>query len=417
MNKRNFLGSLFFPAVAQAFATAPASSPRGVSSARTVKTTPWSRPFDIRFASDLRDRIGRTRWSDEVVGDWSHGTSQKTLRQLVDHWGKRYDWSMADQRMNALPHFRAEIDGVTLHYLHFKSQSPGAQPLLLMNGWPSSFVEYTKLAPMLANPAAHGALQGLAFDVVIPAMPGFGYSSRPTRENQVQTTEVFHRLMTEGLNYSSYMAAGTDIGAGVATRMALAYPHAVRAIHISAVADPPLDDLSLPLTQEERDYQQRVKTWHADEGAYMHLQGTRPQTAAYALNDSPVGLASWLLEKFRYWSDAGDDIFTVFPADMLVDNLNIYWSTQSIASSMRYYYEARHFRGPFQPGDRVSVPTAVCMWPRDLVVAPRSWAGRFYNVQHYTVQPRGGHFPAWEQPALYAADLRAFLARLRSTVA
>lgn len=414
MKKRTFLGALLLPAVAQGFTTAAASASSGVPRVGTVKTMPWVRPFDSRFASDLRSRIGLTRWSDEVVSDWSYGTSQNILRKLVDHWAARYDWSMADQRLNALPHFRAEIDGITLHFLHFKAISPGAQPLLLMNGWPSSFVEYTKLAPMLANPGAHGAPQDLAFDVVIPAMPGFGYSSRPTQANQVQTLEVFHRLMTEGLNYSSYVAAGTDIGAGVATRMALAYPQAVRGIHISAVADPPLDDQFLPLTQEERDYQQRVKTWTENEGAYMHLQGTRPQTAAYALNDSPVGLASWLLEKFRYWSDAGEDLFTAFPADMLVDNLNIYWSTQTIASSMRYYYEARHFRPPFKSGDRVSVPTAVCMWPRDLVVAPRSWASRFYNVQQYAVQPRGGHFPAWEQPELYAADLRAFLIRLRS---
>ncbi len=414
MNKRTFLGSLLLPAAASGFAARAAAASSGGEGGATVKTTPWVRPFDAGFARDLRTRIAMTRWSDEVVSDWSFGTSQGALRTLVDHWAARYDWTKAQQRLNALPHFSARIDGMTLHFLHFKAKSPGAQPLLLMNGWPSSFVEYTTLAPMLANPEAHGAPQTQAFDVVIPAMPGFGYSSRPIQVNQAQTTALFHRLMTEGLNYSSYVAAGTDIGAGVATRMALAYPHAVRGIHISAVAEPPLDHQSLPLTQEERDYQQRVTTWSANEGAYMHLQGTRPQTAAYALNDSPVGLASWLLEKFRYWSDAGEDIFSVFPADMLIDNLNIYWSTQTIASSMRYYYEARHFRTPYKAGERVSVPAAVCMWPRDLVVAPRSWAERFYNVQQYVVQPRGGHFPAWEQPALYAADLRAFLVRLRA---
>lgn len=414
MNKRTFLSSLLLPAITQGVTSKAAPSSSRAPSGGKVKTMPWVRPFDSGFASDLRNRIGMTRWSDEVVSDWSYGTSQSTLRKLVDHWAAKYDWAKAEKRINALPHFRTEIDGLTLHFLHFKAKTAGAQPLLLMNGWPSSFVEYTKLAPMLANPGAYGAPEDLAFDVVIPAMPGFGYSSRPTQANQVQTVEVYHRLMTEGLNYTSYIAAGTDIGAGVATRMALAYPEAVRAIHISAVADPLLDDQSLPLTQEEREYQKRLMTWNANEGAYMHLQGTRPQTAAYALNDSPTGLASWLLEKFRYWSDAGEDLFSVFPADMLVDNLNIYWSTQTIASSMRYYYEARHFRPPFKPGERVSVPTAVCMWPRDLVVAPRSWAGRFYNVQQYAVQPRGGHFPAWEQPELYAADLRAFLVLLRS---
>jgi microsomal epoxide hydrolase len=312
--------------------------------------------------------------------------------------------------MNSLPHCRAEIDGFVIHYLHFKGQAPAAQPLLLMNGWPSSFVEYGKLAPMLADGDA-----GPAFDAVVPALPGFGYSGRPTRPNEVQTVALFHRLMTEGLGYRRYIAAGTDLGAGVATRLALAYPHAVRGIHISAVVDPPLDEASPALSAEEIDYQRRVKQWNADEGAYLHLQATRPQTVAYALNDSPVGLASWILEKFRYWSDAGPDLFDVFPKDMLVDNLNVYWATQTISSSMRYYYEASHFRAPLRIGDRVSVPTAVCMWPRDLVVAPQAWAERFYDVRQYSVQPHGGHFPAWEQPARYAADLRAFAARLGPT--
>jgi microsomal epoxide hydrolase len=407
MNKRTFLGKLLFAACAQGVTASAAPSP-----GRAVTTSPWRHPFDPSFAPDLRERIRRARWSDEVAADWTYGTSQRPLRALVSHWADGYDWNAAAQRLNALPHFRAVIDGFVIHYLHFKGTSPASQPLLLMNGWPSSFVEYGKLAPMLADPAAHGGDAALAFDVVIPALPGFGYSGRPTRPNEVQATTLFHRLMTEGLGYGQYIAAGTDLGAGVATRLALAYPHAVRGIHIAAVVDPPLDEASPALSAEEIDYQRRVKKWTADEGAYLHLQATRPQTAAYALNDSPVGLASWILEKFRYWSDAGPELFDVFPADMLVDNLNVYWSTQTIGSSMRYYYEASHFRAPLKIGDYVSAPTAVCMWPRDLVVAPQAWAERFYNVRQYSVQARGGHFPAWEQPERYAADLRAFAARL-----
>lgn len=340
--------------------------------------------------------------------------SAKPLRALVDYWKTGYDWQRAAARINSLPHFRATIDGFDVHFLHFKGKGPSPQALLLTNGWPSSFVEYGKLASMLADPAAFGGSAELAFDVVIPAHPGFGYSSRPSSPNQIQTVALFHRLMSEGLGYSDYMVSGTDLGAGVGTRMALAYPDAVRGLHISAVVDPPLDATTAPLTAEEIAYQAKVQQWSADEGAYLHLQATRPQTVAYALNDTPVGLASWILEKFHFWSDAGSDLFEVFPPDMLLDNLNIYWATETIASSMRYYYEARHHRAPLRAGDYVKVPTAVCMWPKDLVIAPKTWAQRFYKVQQYTVQPHGGHFPAWEQPQLYAEDLRSFLTGLRA---
>lgn len=373
-----------------------------------MKITPWDAPFNDAFAADLLLRLRQVRWSDAVLDDWRQGTAPQPLRELVDYWIHDYDWQKAAARINALPHFQATtIDGIDLHFLHFKGTGPAPQPLLLTNGWPSSFVEYTRLAPLLA---AH-------FDVVMPAHPGYGYSSRPTALDQAGSVVLFQRLMTEGLNYTNYIVSGTDIGAGVATRMALAYPDAVRGLHISAVVDPPLDAASAPLTDEERAYQQQVQTWSADEGAYLHLQATRPQTVAYALNDSPVGLASWILEKFRYWSDAGRDLWDVFPRDMLLDNINLYWSTQTIGSSMRLYHETRHFRAPLAASDRVVVPTAVCMWPKDLVTAPASWAQRFYNVQRYTVQPHGGHFPAWEQPALYAADLCAFAATLAATAA
>lgn len=370
--------------------------------------TPWQPPTNTPMIDELRRRLAAARWPDEVVADWRQGTARQPLRTLIDHWQDTYDWQAGAARLAALPHCRAEIDGFGLHFLHYKGRGPSAQPLLLMNGWPSSFVEYTHLAPMLADPAAHGADAALAFDVIIPAHPGFGYSDKPRAPGQVQTEVLFHRLMTEGLGYRSYLAAGTDLGAGVATRMALRYPHAVRGIHLSAVVDPPLVGAAPALTEAERAYSVAVREWNDQQGAYLHLQATRPQTIAYALNDSPVGLASWILEKFRLWSDAGADMFATFPLDMLVDNLNLYWSTQSIGSSMRYYYDSRHLRAPLQVTDRVAVPSAICMWPGDLVVAPREWAQRFYNVQHYIVQPRGGHFPAWEQSELYARDLRAF---------
>lgn len=367
-----------------------------------VKINKWPSPFDITFAGDLRHRLRQVRWADEVVDDWRQGTASAPLRELVAYWQDAYDWKSAAVRINGLPHHRATIDGTDLHFLHFKGTGRSCTPLLLTNGWPSSFVEYARLAPLLAD----------TFDIIIPSHPGYGYSARPTALGGGSSVELFHRLMTEGLGYTNYMVSGTDIGAGVATRMALAYPDVVLGLHIAAVVDPPLDNASAPLAEEEQAYQQQVQKWSANEGAYLHLQATRPQTLAYALNDSPVGLASWIVEKFRYWSDAGPDLWAVFPLEMLVDNLNLYWSTQTIGSSMRLYYESRHLRAPFKSSDRVVVPTAVCMWPKDLVIAPEKWARRFYNVHRYTLQPHGGHFPAWEQPELYAADLRAFAAQL-----
>lgn len=401
MKRRAFLAALPLGALAGA-----ASAIKG----NPMQITPWQPPHDPETIADLRRRLAATRWCDAVTSDWRYGTAQQPLRALLEHWRSAYDWEQARARLDSLPHFRATVDGFGLHFLHFRGRGPAPRPLLLMNGWPSSFVEYAKLAPMLADPAAHGGDARDAFDVVIPAHPGFGYSDRPTAPRQADAVDLFHRLMTEGLGYRRFIAAGTDIGAGVATRMALACPQALDGIHISSLTDPVLTPASAPLSDAETSYLAQVQRWRDEEGAYQHLQSTRPQTLAFGLNDSPAGLASWIVEKFHNWSDAGAgaDLFAAFPMQMLLDNLSLYWSTQTIASSMRYYYEARHFRRPPAPGERVTVPTAVCMWPRDLVVGPRDWAGRFYNVSQYAVQAHGGHFPAWERPQEYAQDLWKF---------
>ncbi len=369
-------------------------------------------PFQIAVPdsviADLRERVQHTRWNDSVQEGWAYGTDRSFLEALVDHWRADYDWRSRQSMLNRLPHRRAAIEGFGIHFLHFKGRGPSPQPLLLINGWPSSFVEYQKLAPMLADPGKFGGDPADAFDVVIPALPGYGFSDKPIRPHQVDTVDLFFRLMTEALGYSRFMVSGTDIGAGGATLLALRYPEAVKAIHIAAVVDPPTTAGSPPLTPAELAYQMRAQKWGDEEGAYQAVQSTRPQTLAFGLADSPTGLASWIIEKFYFWSDCHGDLLNVFPMDMLIDNLMVYWVTNTIGSSVRYYYEARHFRRPLAPGDRVEVPTAVIVWPKDLAQPPREWAARFYNVQRYTVQKRGGHFPAWEAPDLYAHDLQAF---------
>lgn len=373
-----------------------------------MSATPFAVHFDHALREDLLHRLAATHWSDAVTSDWRYGMNESFLRALVQHWRTRYDFAAAQARLNQLPQFRVQVGDVGVHYVHLRGCHPGSTPLLLMNGWPSSFVEYGRLLPQLVDPAAFGASAAESFDVVIPTLPGFGFSNRPTSPYAINTEDLFHALMTRELGYPGYLAAGTDIGAGVATRLALKYPDSIKGIHISAVVDPHLPPGAPPLTAAEQAYRRRVAKWEADEGAYEHLQCTRPQTLAFALADSPVGLASWIVEKFHYWSDHHGDLLEVFPLDFLIDNVMVYWASASIGSSLRYYYDNRHYRRELQVDNHVEVPTAVCMWPKDLVTAPREWAARFYNVRQFSEQPRGGHFPAWEAPGAYAQDLRLF---------
>ncbi len=367
---------------------------------------PFQIPWDPDNLADLRRRLAATRWNDAVVADWSYGTERGFLQQLVDYWLYQYDWTERRAALNRWPHFRATIDGYGLHFLHYRGRGPDPVPLLLMNGWPSSFVEYQFLAVLLSQGEP-------AFDVVIPTHPGFGFSDRPTRPYQVEPADLYPRLMN-ALGHDRFMVSGTDIGAGVATRIALHHPERVIAVHVSAVADKPRPPEAPPPSPAEQDYAARAAAWRRDEGGYAAIQSSRPQSLAFALADSPAGLAGWIVEKFRNWSDCDGDLLSLFPLESLVDNLMIYWTTNTIGSSVRYYHEATHLRPALTADDFVRSPTALAIWPRDIAVAPRDLAARLYNVQRYTVFPQGGHFPAWEQPDLYAEDLRQFAMTVRT---
>ncbi len=367
---------------------------------------PFQLPWDPEGLADLKRRLGATRWSDAVVSDWSQGMERGFLQQLIGYWRDHYDWAERRDVLNHLPHFRTTIDGYGLHFLHYRGRGPSAVPLLLMNGWPSSFVEYQRLAVLLTRGEP-------SFEVVIPTQPGFGFSDRTTQPYQLEPADLYPKLMTV-LGHEQFTVAGTDIGSGVATRIALRHPNRVMAAHVSSVAAKPRKPDDPPPSSAEFDYELRASAWAQTEGGYQAIQSFKPQTLAFALADSPAGLASWIVEKFRGWSDCDGDVFSVFPPDALIDNLMIYWNTNTIGSSARYYYEATHLRPRLQAGDYVRAPTAVAVWPKDIALAPRELAARLYNVQRYTAFPKGGHFPAWEQPDLYADDLRQFVTTVRA---
>lgn len=383
-------------AVVAAYAVAAPAAAKG-----TNMISPFQIPYDEAQDRDLARRLDMVRWSDAVIPDWSQGTERQFLQELIAYWKQDYDWAARVEHLNRLPHFRASVDGCRIHYLHFRSGEPGALPLLLMNGWPSSFVEYQRIAPLLISGSP-------AFDIVIPTMPGFGFSDRPTKPYQFEPADLYPNLMTM-LGYERFVVAGTDIGSGTATRIGLKLPERVIAVHVSAVAPKPRADDASPLTKAEKDYEARLAAWQKEEGGYQAIQSSRPQTIAFALADSPVGLASWIAEKFRAWSDCGGDVLSVWPREALLDTLMIYWTTNTIGSSIRYYYDAARLRPPLTAADFVQPPTGVTMWPHDLALAPRDAAERVYNVQRYSVAAKGGHFPAWEAPELYAEDIRALV--------
>lgn len=358
-------------------------------------------PFRIDWpASEIRDlqiRLERTRWSDAVVEDWSYGMAPATARQLHRHWKDDYDWGLRLAALNRFPHRKTVIDGTGIHYLHFASGRPHAPALMLLNGWPSSFIEFARLGE-IERFLKSGT--STAFDIVIPSVPGFGYSDRPTSPWQHDPSNLFHQLMTTILGYRHFAIAASDIGVGIATRMALHYPETIKAMLLGAVTPPPLSAGAV-LTPDEQAFQRKEVEWDATEGGYQAIQATRPQTLAFALADSPIGCASWIVEKFRNWSDCGGDVFSVFPADILIDNVMNYWMTGTIGSSIRYYRDVRIYRPPLPESAKVLVPTSFVFGPHELSLPPKEWAERLYNVRSLTRAKRGGHFLAWEDPETY----------------
>ncbi|MBI4943886.1 MAG: epoxide hydrolase [Actinobacteria bacterium] len=353
---------------------------------------------------DLLERVRRTRWPDPAPGEpWDQGVDLEYLRGLFEYWAGGFDWRSEERWLNRYEHRVADVDGVRIHFVHHHRAGPGRMPLVLTHGWPSTFVELLSLVDRLGD----------RFDLVVPSLPGYLFSERPSRVgvDRVFVAGLWHTLM-QGLGYERYGAHGGDFGAGVATAMALTQPERMTGIHLStAEMSPYTGPGAPPLTAEEQAYADHVARWDETERGYSSVQSTRPQTLAYGLTDSPAGLAAWILDKWRSWSDSGGDLDATFGRDALLTMLTLWWSTGSIASSMRDYYDNRWHGSPIGPDDVVRTPTAMAVFANELVPEgqpPRSWYERLYAVRRWTVFPRGGHFAAAEEPDLLAGDIAEF---------
>jgi pimeloyl-ACP methyl ester carboxylesterase len=374
-------------------------------------------PFQIsvpeEVLADLRRRLAATRWP-EVVGpdDWTAGAPVDLVRMLAEHWREAFDWRAQERALNAWPQLRVRLDGYDLHVLHVRGRGPAPLPLVLTHGWPSSFHEFSKVLGPLTDPAAHGGDEADAFDVVVPAVPGYPCSLAPSRRGTwPETPGLWRRLMTEVLGYDRFVAAGGDIGSIVTTALGALHPDVVAAIQVQAVfggtalGDPGLQD-------DERAFLEERVAWARDEGAYAHQQATKPQTLAFGLSDSPAGLLAWIVEKMRAWSDSDGDVLRSFTPDELLVTPTLYWAQNCIGTSFRPYADTpdvvRSTALPF-----VEVPVGVAVYPGDRPLPVRAYAERHYNVQRFTVLPRGGHFAALEVPELWVEETRAFFRQVR----
>jgi len=329
--------------------------------------------------ADLRRRLAATRWPDEVDGaGWDYGTNLSYLKTLVAYWRDDFDWRAQESMLNQYAQFRADVDGFGVHFVHERGKGPNPLPLIISHGWPGSFAQMLKIVPLLTDPAGHGGDPADAFDVVVPSLPGFGFSDRPREGGMAgqRVAELWARLMADTLGYRRFGAVGGDLGSGITRRLALAHPEPLAGIHLTDVGYPAADRSDL--SEAERRYLGAVQEWAAREGAYAALHSTKPQTLAYGLNDStPVrgypGLAAWMVEKLRAWSDCDGDVERRFTKDEMLTTITIYWVTETINSSMRMYYEGRRIP-PLSPEQPIEVPAGVAIFPKDLTIPPREWA-------------------------------------------
>ncbi len=360
-------------------------------------------PFVIE---DLRERIGRARWPDEITDSgWTYGTNKAYLHDLCTHWSHGFDWKEQEDKINTFQHFQADIDGLNLHFIHEKGKGENPIPLLLIHGYPDSFVRFLHLIPLLTE----GGPDGRSFDVIVPSIPGFGFSDRPVMGgfNSQRIADLFARLMEE-LGYEKYIIHGGDWGSSIAEQFAINYPQRLMGLHLTDVPYSHIFSIKAEdLTDAEKRWLEAGKVWSQREGAYAHIQGTKPQTLAFGLNDSPIGLAAWIIEKFYAWTDHKGDLDKIYTRDQLLTNLTVYWVTQTIGSAFRLYYE-NMTNPPAAATQKIDIPTALCVSAHDILPPPREFVERIFNVKQWTQLRSGGHFAAMEQPEVLAEDLFLF---------
>jgi pimeloyl-ACP methyl ester carboxylesterase len=399
------------------------------------------RPFTYKATNaelgELRTRIAATRWPDkETVSDRTQGAQLAKVQKLVHYWATDYDWRKLEAKLNALPQFITEIDGLDIHFIHVRSPHANALPLIMTHGWPGSFLEFVKVIGPLSDPESHGARANDAFDLVVPSMPGFGFSAKPqaTGWNAERIAAAWVELMKR-LGYRRYVSQGGDWGALVTDVMGRRAPEGLLGIHVTtllgAIERPPSPNVQtvLPpevakalkygepaptgLSVEEAIAYEGARNFATLGSGFRAIQGTRPETIGYSLADSPVGLAAWFYEKFVEWTDTDGEPERALTKDEMLDDITLYWLTNTAASSARIYWEDNNAHKT--TAGEVSIPAAVSRFPREIIPLPRRWAERAYpNLVYYNELQKGGHFAAWEQPKLFAGEMRAAFRSLRA---
>ena len=377
-------------------------------------------PFTLHVpdaaVADLRERLARTRFPDQAPGaPWAYGSDVAYMQELVDYWQGDFDWRAEEARLNAFPQYKAPLHGIDVHFLHIPGEGPDPMPLLLAHGWPGSVFEMLELIPRLTDPARFGGDPADAFTVVAPSLPGYGLSFAPGQPRfALEAIAACLADLMSVLGYRRFAAQGGDWGAFVASRLGCTEADRLIGIHITLLSIRRDLNMVADPTPEERRFLNELAVFLKEETGYQWIQGTRPQTLAFGLTDSPAGLAAWIVEKFRAWSDCGGAVESVFTKDQLLANISLYWFTGAIGSSFWPYYARMHGPWPIPEGVTVDVPTGYCQFPHEILRPPRSLAERTYtDIRRWSVMPRGGHFSALEQPEALADEVRAFFRPLR----
>jgi microsomal epoxide hydrolase len=378
-------------------------------------------PFTVEVPDavldDLRDRLARTRWPDQIPGSsWDYGTDLAYLRDLCETWRSSFDWRQQEERFNRWPHFLTEIDGQQVHFIHARSPEPDATPIIVTHGWPGSVSEFLDVIEPLRDPASHGGDRADAFHVVCPSIPGYGWSGPTTEPGwHVERVAEAWKVLMARLGYDRYGAQGGDWGAMISARLAAVDPEHVIGLHSNMLLAFPSDASGIELTEQEAADLAAAAEFMTRGAAYQEIQGKNPQTLGYGLTDSPAGLAGWIVEKFRAWTDNDGSPEDAVTRDQILTNLTVYWVTNTINSSIRLYCESQR-AGRFGPaGEYVGVPTAAAVFPREIFRIPRAYAETCFNLVRYTRFDRGGHFAALEEPDLFVDDVRAFFRQLRTS--